>query len=192
MKRLTLAAFFVTVLFTGVFAHSGAISLYTDDTITKCDAILQLFDMYNMNIFYVKDQGPDLGKAVEFRLLRSSSGSLLQPATWSPKIVASIGDPETGISLTASECMGPGETVTYIGTVPVMNVGDADTFTVRVVPDPGALPAPAIRITQCDVNSTILEGLGGTFVFSGDPQHPGTCNYAVRSKTWGAIKSLYQ
>jgi hypothetical protein len=192
MRRLSLAVLFVAVLFTGAHAHNGAISLYTDETITKCDAVLQLYEMFDLNIYYVKDQGPDLGRAVEFRVLVSTGSALLQPATWSPKIVFSLGDPETGISLTAMECIGPGETVSYIGTIPVMNVGDPDTFTVRVVKDPATLPAPSIRITGCDPENPLYEVLGGYFVFSGDPLHPGSCNPAVRSRTWGSIKSLYR
>ena len=194
MKRLTLAALFVMVLCGGAFAHNGALSLYADETITVCDAGLALFDTYNLNMYYVKDQGPDLGRAAEFRLLRSSSAALLQAPTWSPKINLTLGDLESGISITSNECIGPGETISYIGTIPVMSLGDPDTFTVRVVRHPATLPAPAIRITVCDPTNPLADVLGGTFIFNGDPNPANWlhCNPGVHSTSWGAIKSLYR
>jgi len=193
MKRLTLTLIFVMAFFGSAMAHNGAISLYTDETITKCDGIVQLFETFNVNIYYVRDQGQDIGRGAEFRLMKSNPSSvLIQDPTWSTKVAVTLGSLETGISLVSAECMGPGEAVTYIGTVPIMNLGDPDTFTVRVVKHPETIPNPEIRITVCDPANPIAVVLGGTFVFSGDPMNPGSCNPAVRSRTWGSIKALYQ
>ena len=186
MKRLSLIIAFLLIVSSTLFAHNGALSLYLDETLAQCSANIGPFGTVNLQLLYVKDQGPYLGNAVEFRIMKTNgSEAIFQAPTWNPQIVITTGSIENGISLSAADCMGLNSDVTYIGTIPVMDISDNDTFIVRVVDDPTAV-VPGIYILKCDEAHTKVPVLGGWFVFNG------SCNPAVESKSWGAIKSIYK
>ncbi|UCF05427.1 MAG: hypothetical protein JSV33_16200 [bacterium] len=190
MKKLAMVAAVILLISTLVFAHEGAISLYLDETIGDCDESIGAFGIVDINLYYVKDQGLELGRSYEFRLVATNGTAIYNQPVWPPTFQASIGDLVNGISVAHSVCIGSGETVTWLGTIPVFNVGaDTDTFQVRVVDNPNSKPGPGdpipgIYITLCDENQTMVQVIGGTFIFNGE------CNPAVETKSWGAIKSL--
>lgn len=184
MKTLALAFFAFMALAVPAAAHDGALSLYTNQTITDCDLPSALFLTDTIRLYYVRGSGPDMGNAAEFRIEKSSLSVFFAPSpTWSNLIVATLGDIENGISITAAGCLGVGEAVVYLGEIYVLNGGEFGTFTVKVVNHPVSL---GILITRCEPLQPIHPVLGGTFIFNG------TCNPAVEETSWGAIKSLYR
>jgi hypothetical protein len=150
-------------------AHNGALGLYTDPTLTSCSAPIGPFEQYVIKMYYVRDAGPDLGNAVDFRLEASIPDALFLGTEWTTAIQVTLGDILTGISLTSSQCMGANESVVYIGAITIMYTGfnDAELFTIMVKEDPGAIP-PGIFITECFPGNPTRSVLGETFVFNGN------------------------
>jgi len=188
MKKLAMSALFVILLVGSAGAHNGALSLYTDASITVCSKSIASFETDTIRMYYVRSSGPDLGNAVEFRLEASTLDALFLGTEWNSQITVTLGDIQNGISLTASQCLGADASIVYIGSIFVMYTGFAfppETFTVMVKEDPGADP-PGIYVTMCDPGNTIVPVLGGTFVFNG------SCNPGVKETSWGAIKELYK
>jgi hypothetical protein len=194
MKNLLLSMMLVACLAAGANAHSGMLALFSDTENHECHAALGAFQTGNLYLMYVRGNGPYLGQALEFKLLRSSAGAVFFSPTWTPAIMTDIilGTIETGISMMSRECFPAGDYV-YIGTIPVFNVSDPDTFAVKVVPDPTAIDHE-IMITLCAPGPPLYFVQGGTFIFNGGchtPEDPfGTL--AVKETTWGAIKELYR
>jgi hypothetical protein len=189
MRKLALSAFVVMLLCGTAVAHNGALSLYkTVSPAMICNADIGMFATDTIGVYYIKDQGPDLGKAVEFKLLSSDPAAIFIGVQWSTLITVTLGDVDNGISLTAGQCMGAGETIVYLGDVYVFYTNPAfpsPTFTVSVIADPNSQP-PAVYITACDPQNTVTAVLGGMFVFNG------SCNPGVQPKSWGAIKELFK
>ncbi len=189
MKKLAMSALFVLLLFGSAAAHDGALSLYTDATITVCSSVIASFETDTINMYYVRGTGANLGNAVEFRLEASIADAIFLGFEWNSQITVTLGDPLTGISLTGSNCLGGDEPVVYIGSIFIMYTGFAsppdDRFTVMVKEDPAAQP-PGIYITECLPSNPIKAVLGGTFVFNG------SCSPSVKESTWGSIKALYK
>ena len=187
MKKLALSGLLVIMLFGSALAHNGALSLYIlDQTVMICNQDLAPDAIAIISLYYIKDLGEDLGKAVEFKLLSSDPSAFFVDVAWSSQIVAPLGTVDNGIALTASACMGVGENVVFIGDITVYHDDSpSGTFTVRVVDHPTAQP-PGIYITLCDSGNTRQSVLGGTFVFNG------SCNPGVQPTSWGAIKELYR
>jgi hypothetical protein len=188
MKKLAMSALFVILLVGTAAAHNGALSLYTDATISACNMDIASFQTDTIRMYYVRGSGPNLGKAVEFRLEASTIDALFLGTEWNSQIVVTLGDITNGMSITASQCLGGDASVVYIGSIFVMYTGfafPAETFTVMVKENPTAQP-PAINITICDPDNTLYAVLGGTFVFNG------SCNPGVKETSWGAIKQLYK
>jgi hypothetical protein len=187
MKKLALSALFVVLLFGSAFAHDGALSLYKDQTIQVCSDAIGAFETDTIRMYYVRDNGSDLGNAVEFMLVISDPEALFLGLEWNSQINVTTGDVLTGISATAGQCLGANEPVVYIAAFYIMNTNfmGGQTFTVSVAADPGAQP-PGIYITECVPGNPIKAVLGGTFVFNG------SCNPGVTETSWGAIKELYR
>ena len=189
MKKLAMSVLFVTLLVGSAAAHNGALSLYTNQSITRCDTLIGGLQTVTINMYYVKDLGVNLGDAVEFRLITSDPRAIFTNEVWNPGFTLSLGSVDSGISLSGPNCVGGPANVTLIGAIDVFWADftpPIPTFTISVVADPGGNP-PGIYITQCIVNVwPIIPVLGGTFVFNG------SCNPGVQPKTWGAIKDLYR
>lgn len=185
MKKLVLSVLFILIVAVNGLAHEGTLGLYVDETLNDCDATLGVA-VFDLNLYYWRDQGFDLGNACEFRMVITSPLAFFQEPTWADNIEVTIGSIVTGISLTGSTCLGSAMDIVYLGTIPVFNVGDMDTFFVRVVNHPTSYPNPSIYVTVCDPFQTKREVLGGWFVFNG------TCNVESDPKSWGAIKNLYR
>jgi hypothetical protein len=193
MKRLILSLVLVVCLAAGANAQ-GMLALFSDTENHQCHLNLGIGEIGNVHLMYVRGDGPRLGQGYEFKLLKSSSGSDILSPTWPASIILTLGSIETGISLCSAECF-PDEDYVSLGTIPVMNVSDPDTFTVEIVPDPLQVPQHAIVITECLAGAPIYIVVpGGAFVFNGgcysplEPFGP----LGVEETTWGAIKELYR
>jgi hypothetical protein len=194
MKNLLLSLVLVACLAAGANAHTGMLVLYSDTNSHECSTTLGAFQTGNLYLMYDRGEGPRMGRAYEFKLLRSSTGTIFLPPTWPSNVLAdiAIGTIETGISLVSATCF-PDLGYVPLGTIPVMNIADPDTFTVKVVRDPTAIDQ-AVLILKCDLHDTIYYVSGGTFVFNAGcatPEDPFGV-VAVKETTWGAIKELYR
>jgi hypothetical protein len=197
MKNLLLSIVLVASLAAGANAHTGVIVLYSDTNDHECYRTLGAFQTGNVYLMYDRGDGPRMGPAYEFRLLKSTSSAIFLSPIWPSNIMTEIalGTIETGISLMTSgaECF-PDQPYVSLGTIPVMNIADPDTFTVRVVPDPQQIPEHAIVILECAQSWPIHVVSGGTFVFNAgcsSPMDPFGA-LATRETTWGAMKELYR
>ncbi|MCX5752948.1 MAG: hypothetical protein NTW97_04780 [Candidatus Krumholzibacteria bacterium] len=190
MKKLAMSAVFLMLLFGSAVAHNGALSLYTDIGLSSCSMNIEPFAQDTINMYYVRGTGPDLGNAVEFRLEASIPDALILSTDWNSQINMTLGDVSTGISLTASQCLGQNESVVFIGAIGLMYAGaDAGVlFAIMVKEDPTVAdpPGPGIYVTECVTGNPMVTVLGGTFVFNG------SCDTGVQQTSWGAIKSLYK
>jgi hypothetical protein len=191
MKKLALGVLLVMVFCGSAFAHNGALSLYTDETIQVCSKAIGPTETSTISMFYVRDLGVNLGNAVEFRLTVSDPRGIFVNTVWSPMITLTLGTIESGISLTGSQCLGGTENVTFIGSIDIFWADftlPVPMFTVNVVADPGA-DIPGIYVLQCTPppqNQPRVAVLGGVFVFNG------SCDPGVQPTSWGAIKELYR
>jgi len=197
MKNLLLSVALVACLAAGANAHSGMLALFSDTENHQCHAALGTYQTGNLYLMYVRGDGPSMGPGYEFKLLKSTSLAIFLSPTWPSNIITEIiiGTIETGISLVTweAECF-PDQAYVPLGTIPVMNIADPDTFTVRVVPDPQQVPEHAIVIALCAPDWPLHIVSGGTFVFNGvclDPLYPYGA-LATKETTWGAIKELYR
>ena len=194
MKNLLMSLALVACLAAGANAQQGMLALYSDTEHHECYANVGVFEIGNLYLTYVRGDGPRLGQGYEFKLLKSSSDCAFLPPTWPSNIILTIGSIETGISLVSAECFPDGDYVA-LGTIPVMNISDPDTFTVAIVPDPEQIPQQAIVIAVCTPENDLSIVLpGGAFVFNGvcysplEPFGP----LGVEETTWGSIKELYR
>jgi len=192
MKNLLLSVALVACLAAGANAHSGMLALFSDTENHQCQAALGTYQTGNLYLMYVRGDGPRMGNAYEFRLLKSTSMAVFMAPVW-PTIVPPLGTIEAGISIVAPECF-PDQAYVSLGTIPIMNIADPDTFTVKVVEDPTMLPPRGVVILKCDAYGTMYYVSGGTFVFNGvclDPLYPYGA-LATKETSWGAIKELYR
>jgi len=193
MKSLLFSLVLSVCLAAGANAHQGMLALFADTNNHECHTALGVGQIGNLNLAYVRGDGPFLGPAYEFKLLKSTSGALFMEPIWPSEIVLIIGTIETGISLTAAACFTFQDCVS-LGTIPIYNLSDPDTFTVEVVPDPGQVPQHALVILKCDPQYSIYPVAGGMFVFNAGCHSPEDPFGVVSTKetTWGAIKELYR
>jgi hypothetical protein len=186
MKKLALSALMVVFLFGSAAAHNGSLGLFTGPGLDSCADSVASFGQVSFSMYYVRDAGPDLGKALQFRLDISTAEALVMAYEWNSQIVLELGSLTGGISITASQCLGGNEAQVYIGMITIMYLGaENGVFTATVREDPTADP-PGIYITECAAGEPMRTVLGGTFVFNAP------CSTAVESTSWGAIKELYR
>ena len=193
MKKALLAIVLAVCLAANANAHQGMLALFADTNNHECHRALGVGEIGSIYLMYVRGDGPRLGPAYEFKLLKSTTGAVFLSPTWPSNIVLTLGYIEIGISLTAQDCF-PDLDYVPLGTIPVMNLSDPDTFTVQVVPDPGQAPRHVIAILKCDPGRTLYAVLGGMFVFNAgcfSPEDPFGV-VATKATTWGAVKDLYR
>jgi hypothetical protein len=185
MKKVALSALFVVLFLGNAAGHNGSVSLFTDETIQVCNKALGYLETDTIGVYYVRDNGYDLGIGVEFKVESSSAQVNIIGWQWSELINNEIGNPNSGVSLAASQCIGGAENVAFIGFIYVFCSSPSPTrYTLHIVDNPDSQP-PAINIVRCDVLE-LYPVIGGWFVFNG------SCNPAVESKSWGAIKELFK
>ena len=193
MKKALLAIILAVCLAAGANAHQGMLALFADTNNHECHTALGVGQIGNLYLMYVRGDGPRLGPAYEFKLLKSTTDAVFLSPIWPSNIILTLGYIEMGISLTAADCF-PDLDYVPLGTIPIMNISDPDTFTVKVVPDPTENPPRVIAILKCDRYFTFYPVLGGMFVFNAgcfSPEDPFGV-VATKSTTWGAIKDLYR
>ncbi|MFA4948643.1 MAG: hypothetical protein WC674_09080 [Candidatus Krumholzibacteriia bacterium] len=195
MRNLLLSIVLVACLAAGANAHSGMFALFADTNNQECHSTLGVGQTGSLYLVYVRGDGPRMGQAYEFKLLKSTAGAVFLPPIWPSNVITEIilGTIETGISLVAPECF-PDQEYVPLGTIPVMNISDPDTFTVNVVPDPEQIPEHAIVFTTCEPAPSLYVVAGGMFVFNAEcdtPEDPFGM-LATKETTWGAIKELYR
>ena len=185
MRRLMMIVLFVLLSCSYAYGYNGSIGLYTDATLRACSGFYDYYSIDSVYVFYVRGQGPNLGKEVDFRLqLSSPDMTFSQTVVWSPRVTSTVGDIQTGISLRSDICIGMNEAVVPLGLVLIINTSPPYiTSYLSVVPHPSS---GMISIRECDPPGTMVPVLGGCFVFNG------WCNVGVKTSTWGTIKSLYQ
>jgi hypothetical protein len=191
MKRLGLAVVFLVASASAAFAGSGSVALYGGDFnglgTPTCSGVLTSTpgqDTCAISIWYATNDGPEMGKAIEFAIHMSTTHAILGAPTWSP-IFLTLGDVYTGISLASPTCLGAGQSYVFLGSATVYFAGATGTFTANAVPNPEE-PTGQIVVTICEFNDPKVIITGGTFVFNGP------CNVGVEEKTWGSIKDLYR
>jgi len=201
MKQITIfiAILIVASLVSYAEAHEGMIALYADPSPESCQAILPELTMIDLSLFYIRGDGPVMANACEFRLLKSNDNILISSPEFDESLglVWCIGFLESGISI----CYHLGEDwcfeeeYSFLGTIPVMNISDPDTFTVSVVGYPGGGGGTGLAINTCAQGFPLHLVIGGTFVFNGtceSPENPFQDPTPIQSSTWGAIKGLFK
>ena len=199
LAKLLFSILVVTLVVSPTRAHEGMIALYADQTASSCQVDLPEFQLINLSLFYIRGDGPRFGKVCEFRLLKSTDGIQFGSPIWGPEhgTVLTIGNLETGIAIGYHAGEGwcpPDEDTFFMGTIPVMNISDPDTFTVSVVKTLECAPTCGIFTVSCVDGLIIYELIGGTFVFNGtcnSPEDPFGTSLGVESSSWGAIKKIY-
>ena len=186
MKKLSLAAVLMILLTTCVSGHEGSIGLYTSEVAADCDYAPAMFEQFDVYVVYIKsDSGPDGITACEFKLDKSTGAINVVSSAWQQGFVT-LGDVESGISVTTQGCYGSGLAVAPLGTIKMFSTTSPlpQAEYIKVVADPFALE-PGIWVSRCIYPYAIHEVLGGYFKFV-----KGSCNTSVEPKSWGAIKAL--
>lgn len=192
MKRTFTLFTLLIVLAAGAHAHDGMMALFTDEGASDCDADLAPFGVMDVHLFYVRGDGPEMSGAFEFMLATSSDFVQFGVPTWHPAVeMSALGSLEQGISVAASHWLGVDLYVVYLGTIPIINVGEEGKFTVSVADHPGSLP-PGVYITLTDFYRSRYRVIGGTFVFNGTCSSPLAEPTTVKPSTWGAIKGMFE
>jgi len=144
------------------------LALYSDMDRTATIGAIPAGGTYNLELFYVKGDGPFIGVACEFRLSLSTEGAAFLDPVWSEEVEVTLGSIAGGIALTGDgTCLGSvpyGEynEIVHIGSIPVINLSESDPFTVSVEGWSGDLPL----ITACAAGHPIHEVQGGQFLFN--------------------------
>ncbi len=194
MKRLFFVMILVLAVAGAASAHNGVLSLFADQSADKCSAALATCQSVPMYLMYVRGSGPEISNGMAFRLEKSSSGAAFLEPQW-PGSFLTFGSLQSGIDVVvrADEgwCSGAG-TVSYMGTIPVVNFSETGKFTVSVVDAPNY---GGVIVTLCQQGYPLYRAIGGTFVFNGKckcPEDPFGEILAVETTSWGGIKSLYR
>ncbi len=194
MKKLLSVMILVLGLAGAANACDGILSLFTDQSATKCSAELPSCQSVPMYLMYVRGDGPEISNGMAFKLEKSSAGAAFLEPQW-PGSFLTFGSLQDGIDVVvrADEgwCSGA-ETVSYMGTIPVVNFAETGEFTVKVVDSPHY---NGVIVTLCQPSFPLYRAIGGTFVFNGKckcPEDPFGTILAVETTSWGGIKSLYR
>ncbi|MBN2071231.1 MAG: hypothetical protein JW814_07210 [Candidatus Krumholzibacteriota bacterium] len=187
MKKLAMFLLVMLIAATGINAHEGSLGLFTSSSADDCDMAVPPFSPTNIWLMYIRsDSGPDGITGAEFKAELSTAQVQWLTPTWAAGTMI-IGDPATGIGIVFNDgCTGQGSPTVYIGTLQIMSVGAPAGWTMHIVPSPEAQDPSSIWVSRCDANKTIHPVLGGWF-HDGE----GNCNVEAESKTWGAIKNMY-
>jgi hypothetical protein len=194
MKKL-LSVMILVLLFAGAAnACDGILSLFANQSADKCSANLARCQSVPMYLMYVRGDGPEISNGMAFKLEKSSSGAAFLEPQW-PGEFLQFGSLQDGIDVVVRADEGwcsHAETVSYMGTIPVVNFSESGQFTVKVVDSPRY---DGVIVTLCAPDYPLYRVIGGTFVFNGHckcPEDPFGAITAVAQSSWGGIKSLYR
>jgi len=193
MKKLSLLCALLLLVGASAGAHDGAISLYSDQNLNSCSMEVTVGNTGELWLLYVRDEGVEMGKAAEFRVITTSPSLMFFAPTWEPYITQAIATIPGNVSVAGATNFGCGLDVVPLGKFTVFNTGDLDTFYVKVIDNPTSYSGPGIYITDCSAYNNEVKVIGGTFVLTGDEiNFPANCNPGVEQRTWGAIKDMYK
>ncbi len=189
MKRFLLVMACVLLLGAAVEAHEGMIALFTDMSRTDRDDVIELYVIQDIYLFYVRGNGPDRIGAYEFRFLVSSPDVLIMNPQW-PPLTNATGDVSTDVMVCGwgyNLCVEwEAADYFYLGTIPVINYGDPDTFTISVV-EPVGSEFAKLQICRCDEPGWPTHPvIGDMFLFNGDYEPPSVL--AAEARTQNAIE----
>jgi hypothetical protein len=188
MKQLVTFLAILTFLSTMAFAHEGAISLYTDASLTSCHQNpFPIFSTTTITMLYIRGDGVDMGSAAAYKIVCTTTDVSFMNVEWEPYIdIPPIGGVPGNVAIAGTSNFGCGQEIVPLGTFDLVNLGDMDTFYVRVEKNSDTFPVPMIIITDCTPFKNEVEVIGGVFVCND------VCNVAVDPKSWGAIKNMYR
>lgn len=183
MKRLFFAMACILLLGAAAESHEGMIALFTDMDRTDRDDEIELYVIQDIYLFYLAGNGPDQIAAYEFRFLISSPDVLIMNPDWPPHVMAT-GDVSEDVMVCgwgANLCdeWGTGDAF-YLGTIPVINYGDPDTFTISVV-EPISYPYGKLQICRCEPGFPTHPVIGDMFLFNGSYEAPNVLSAEARS-----------
>jgi hypothetical protein len=194
MKRMLSIMILVLIFAGSALACDGILSLFADQKADKCSATLPCCQSVPMYLMYVRGTGPAIANGMAFKLEKSSSGAAFLEPQW-PGNFLQFGSLQDGIDVVvrADEgwCSGT-ETVSYMGTIPVVNFSESGQFTVKVVASPRY---DGVVVILCQPGYPLYNVTGGAFVFNGKckcPEDPYGEITAVQQTSWGSIRSLYR
>jgi hypothetical protein len=183
MKRLLIAMACILLLGAAAESHEGMIALFTDMDRTDRDDVIELYVIQDIYLFYLRGNGPDQLGAYEFRFLVSSPDVLIMNPEWPPDVWAAgnVNEDVTAVGDGVNLCdeWGTGDAF-YLGTIPVINYGDPDTFTISVV-EPIGGPSSRLQICRCEYGFPTHPVIGDMFLFNGDYESPSVVNAEARS-----------
>ena len=193
--KILLSVMILVLVFDGTaLACDGILSLFADQSADKCSAELSCCQSVPMYLMYVRGDGPEIANGMAFKLEKSSAGAAFLEPQW-PGDFLQFGSLEDGIDVVVRAgdnwCSGA-ETVSYMGTIPVVNFAETGEFTVKVVDSPYY---GGVIVTLCAPGYPLYHVTGGTFVFNGkckSPEDPYGTLLAIEQSSWGGIKSLYR
>jgi hypothetical protein len=193
MKTLLSVMILVLVLAGAAHACDGILSLFADQTADKCSAVLPVCQSVPMYLMYVRGDGPEITSGFAFRLDKSSAGAAFLEPQWAGTAIAygSLQEEIDVVIHTGEHWCSGAETVSYVGTIPVVNFSESGEFSVSVVDAPNY---GGVIVTLCTPSIPLYHVIGGTFVFNGkckSPEDPYGAITGVAQSSWGGIKSLF-
>lgn len=204
MKRLITVWVLLLLLSasTGSEAHEGMLALYADVDPGACSKELGIMENADLHLFYIKGNGPTMGNAYEFRLVKSSEGVVITGLSYplSAQPCTSLGSLDTGIAIIRNagthhvDLCDDSLTEIHLATISIINLSEADAFMLTLKEYPGPDNPSGPRVTGCETFPVVYEVGGGSFVFNGtcyDPLDP-LGLVSTESKSWGAVKSMYR
>lgn len=152
--------------FSGIRAQSGLLSIFSDTLMTSCCADIAQYEIVDMYLFYIREEGPELGPFFEFRIKSTSDAIIFITPQFLPGCQYA-GNYAKGFQVASSECLDSGYDYTYLGKIPVLNMGDPDTFMVSIEGRTYHDQEPAIFVSYCDRHDNNYPVCGGSFLFNG-------------------------
>ena len=98
MRSLLIIACCVVLMNSHAQAHDGVLALFTDQDADACETELGIYEMKDIFLFFIRGEGPEMGKICRFRLSCSSADVAFVTPEFLPEI-STIGDVSSGISL---------------------------------------------------------------------------------------------
>lgn len=167
-KQFSLFLILAVFLCAHVRAHEGMIALFTDHDHDDSDGVIELYEIRDIYLYYVRGYGPEAIAGYQFRFLVSSPDVLIMnpefpPGTWA------FGNVATCIQVVGQDVnmcteWGPADAI-YLGTIPVINYGEDGPFTISVV-EPTACDG-RILVLLCDPIFTMYDVVGDMYQFNG-------------------------
>jgi hypothetical protein len=150
----------------GALAQGGCIAIYSDSMMTSCCADIPPYGVVDLYLFYIREEGPELGPFFEFRIKSTTDDMYFLD----PEFAAGCeyaGMYSKGFHVLSDACLDSGSAHSYLGKIPVLNMGDPDTFTISIEGSTYPNQEPAIFVSYCGRYDNRYPVCGGSFLFNG-------------------------